>query len=92
MAKVWLKVITQIKTLGDAAGMIWPQVQKKATLGVGVMLSQSCCYAYHDYDRNIHLKHFSINYHLVHNLAKFWASIAYIKRISNLQTLAHSQN
>ena len=26
MAKVQLKVITQIKTLGDALGMIWPQV------------------------------------------------------------------
>ena len=92
MANVWLKVITQIKTLGDAVGMIWPQVQKKATLGLEVMLSQLCCYGYHDYDRNIYLKHFSITYHLVHILAKFWASIAYIKRISNLQTFTHSQN
>ena len=25
-AKVWLKVLTQIKTLGDAIGMIWPQL------------------------------------------------------------------
>ena len=33
-----------------------------------------------------------IKHYLVHILAKAYASIAYIKRISTLQTLAHSQN
>ena len=68
------------------------KIRKKATLGLGIMLSEPLCYGYHDYDRNIYLEHFSISYHLVHILATFWASIAYIKRISNLQTSAHSQN
>ena len=30
---------------------------------------------------------FSIRYYLVHILAKYWAFISYIKRISTLQTL-----
>ena len=34
---------------------------------------------------------FSIKYYLVHILAKYWASIAYIKRISTLQTFGHSK-
>ena len=50
-------------------------------------------YGYHDimivtYIRNL----FSIKYYLVHILAKYWSSIAYIKRISTLQTFGHSQN
>ena len=64
---------------------------KKATLGVGVILSQLYCYGYHDYDCNIYL-FFSIKYYLVHIVAKYWASVAYIKRISTLQTFGHSQN
>ena len=64
---------------------------KKATLGVGVILSQSYCYGYHDYDCNIYLKLFSIKYYLVHILAKYWAFIAYIINISALQTFGHSQ-
>ena len=35
---------------------------------------------------------FSIKYYLVHILAKYWAFIAYIKRIGTLQTFGHSQN
>ena len=35
---------------------------------------------------------YSIKHYLVHILAKAYASIAYIKRISTLQTLAHSQS
>ena len=59
-AKVWLKAINQIKTLGDAFSMIWPQssAQEKGTSGVGVIVSQSYCYGYHDYDINIYLKLF----------------------------------
>ena len=30
------------------------QISKKATLGVGVTLSQFCCYGYHSYSCNIH--------------------------------------
>ena len=30
--------------------------QKKATLRVGLILSQSCCYGYHNYDCTIYLK------------------------------------
>ena len=94
MAKVWLKVITQTKTLGDALGTIWPQVvsPEKATLGVGVILSHSYCYGYHDYDCNIYLIFISIEHYLVNILVTFWASIAYIKRMSTLQTFGHSQN
>ena len=50
-----------LKTLGDALGMIWPQVvssEKKATWGVGVILSKLYCYGYHDYDCTIYLKLF----------------------------------
>ena len=65
---------------------------KKATLGVGVILSQSCCYGYHDYNCNIYLKLFSIKYYLLHILATHWASIAYMKHISTLQRFGHSQN
>ena len=65
---------------------------KKATLGVGVILSQSYCYGYHDYDCNIYLKLFSIKYYLLYILAKYWASIAYIKCINTLQAFGHSQN
>ena len=94
MAKVWLKVITQTKTLGDALGTIWPQVvsSEKATSGVGVILSNSYCYGCHDYDCNIYLIFISIEHYLVNILVKFWASIAYVKRISTLQTFGHSQN
>ena len=35
---------------------------------------------------------FPIKYYLVHIVAKYWASIAYIKRISTLKTCEHSQN
>ena len=35
---------------------------------------------------------FSIKCDLVHILAKYWSSIAYIKRISTLKTFGHSQN
>ena len=48
--------MTQIKTLGDALGKL--SAHKKATLGVGVILSQSYCYGYHDFDCNIYLKLF----------------------------------
>ena len=65
---------------------------EKATLGLGVILSQSCCYGYHDYDCNIYLKLLSSKYNLVHIVAKYWASIAYIKPISTLQTFGHSQS
>ena len=58
MAKVWLTVIIQIKQMGDALGMIWLQVvsSEKCYFGVGVILSQSYCYGYHDYDCNIYFK------------------------------------
>ena len=48
------------QTLGDMIGMIWPQVlsPEKGYFGVGVMLSQPCCYGYHGYDRNRYLKLF----------------------------------
>ena len=36
--------------------------------------------------------YFSIRFYLVHILAKYWAFIAYIKRIDTLQTFGHSQN
>ena len=58
MAKVQLKVITQIKTLGDALGMIWLQVVSSQKGYFGVILGQSCCSGYNDYDCNIYLKHF----------------------------------
>ena len=35
---------------------------------------------------------FSLKYYLVHIMAKYWASIAYVKCISTLQTFGHSQN
>ena len=88
MEKVWLIVITQIKTLGDAIGMIW----KKGYFGGGVIFSLSYCKGYHDYDCNIYSKLFSIKHYLVHILAKFWVSNTYIKCISTLQTSGHSQN
>ena len=74
------------------------QLRKMLIGGVGVILSQSDCYgsqiamvtmimivAYI-------LNSFSIRYYLVHILAKYWAFIAYIKRIRTLQTFGHSQN
>ena len=64
----------------------------KKALGVGVILSQSYCYVYHDYDCSIYLKFFSLKYYLAHIMAKYWASIAYVKCISTLQTFGHSQN
>ena len=63
---------------------------KKATLGVGVILSQSYCYGYHDYDLIYIGNFFAIKYYLVHILAKHWAFIAYMKHISALQTFGHS--
>ena len=77
------KVITQINTQGDALGMKWPQVlsSEKATLGVWLILSQSYCYGYHGYDCKINLKLISIKHYLVHILAKFWVSIAYINSL-----------
>ena len=94
MAKVWLKVITQTKTLGDALGKIWRQVvsSEKGYFGGRGILSRSYCNGCHDYDCNIYSKLFSIRYYLVHILVKYWASITYIKRISTLQMLGHSQN
>ena len=35
---------------------------------------------------------FSIEYYMVHIWAKYWASIANIKRISTLQTFGHYHN
>ena len=60
---VWLKVITQIKHWMMRLAWYGRKVsaQEKATLGVGVMLSQSCCYGYHDYDHNIYLKFFLLS-------------------------------
>ena len=59
--------------------------QKKATLGIGSILCQSCCYGYHHYDYNIYLKLVSIKHYWLHSLVKFWASIANIKRMRVLQ-------
>ena len=74
--------------------MIWPQdvSSQKATLGVGVILSRSYFYGYHVYDCSIYLIFFSLKYYLMHILAKYWTSIAYVKCISTLQMCGHSQN
>ena len=86
MAKVWLKVM-HLAWYGRNLS-----AQKKATLRVEVILSQSYGYGYHDCDCNIYLQLFSIEHYLVHVLAKFRASIAYIERISTLQAFVHTQN
>ena len=62
------------------------KAQINASLGVGLILCQSCCYGYHHYDCNIYLK-LSIKHHWLRSLVKFWASIANIKRMRVLQTL-----
>ena len=45
-------------TLRDVLGRVWLQVDssEKATLGVGLILCQSCYYGYHHYHCNIYLK------------------------------------
>ena len=85
---------TQNKALNDVFGLTWPKFVRRENgyIEVGVTLNQSCCHGYHDYDSNIHLKLCSIKHYLVHILAKFWASLAYINRISTLQTFGHSQD
>ena len=65
--------------------------QKNANWGVGVILSQIAMVTMIMIVAYI-WNFFSIRYYLVHILAKYWAFIAYIKRISTLQTFGHSQN
>ena len=52
------------------------------TLGVGVILKQSCCYGYQSSDGNMFLNLFFIKHYLQQIYAKFGASIANIKCMS----------
>ena len=61
--------------------------QKRATLGVGLILCQSCCFGYHHYVVTYNRNLFFIKHYWLHVLVKFWASIANIKCLRVLQIL-----
>ena len=61
--------------------------QKKDTLGLGLILSQSCCYGYHHYDYNMYLKLVFYKHYWLHISVKFWASIATIKHMRVLKKI-----